>query len=127
MFSLGDVFVRGKRVKIQLIGKGNGPFFTFFWCQRQRLWCYHYHILPHINDNMAQALFTTELCSVLSWASAAIKGFASRCHTKPNYALHELFILTAPSLPATRCFMLCTLTATPNFLVLYANVITCQF
>lgn len=88
--------------------QGEWSIFTFFWCQRQRLWCYHYHILPHINDNMAQAHFTTEMCSVLPWASAAIKGFASRCHTKPNYALHETFLvlLTAPSLQATRCFML---------------------
>lgn len=63
MFSLGDVFVR---VKILLISKGNGPFSPFSGAKDKDcgvITTTYCHILPHINDNMAQALFTTEMCS----------------------------------------------------------------
>lgn len=113
MFSLGDVFVR---VKILLISKGNGPFSPFSGAKDKDcgvITTTYCHILPHINDNMAQA--QAQRCA----ASAAIKGFATRWHTKPNYALHETFLvlLTAPDLQATRC----------NVFGMYANVIKCQF
>lgn len=103
MFSLGDVFVRGKRVKILLISKGNGPFSPFSGAKDKdcgvitTTYC-------HTLMTIWLRLFSPQRCA----ASAAIKGFASRCHTKPNYALHETFLvlLTAPDLQATRCFML---------------------
>lgn len=103
MFSLGDVFVRGKRVKILLIGKGKGPFSPFSGA-KDKGWGVITTTYCHTLMTIWLRLFSPPRCA----ASVAINGFASRCHTKPNYALHETFLvlLTTPDLQATQCFML---------------------